>query len=140
MKSLNEYVTENFDKSTNMKPRKYHLSYDLNKEGQIKDSSEARQHVLSTLCSLGVSAVQSPCESTIIFEYKDENFDFEKLNGHLKDNFYFSICLVSFDTIKKEDSELIMSKEDSNSVSEIFTSLKNTKRHEKAKNYAEGNK
>lgn len=112
MKSQKEAIKESLAKivNENNKIRKYHLSYDLIKEIEI-DANDARKYVLTVLKLLHVSKIQSPCESTIVFEYKNEHFNLEQLSYNLKNYFYHSICLVSLNENGIYDEKIFESKE-----------------------------
>ncbi len=87
--------------------RNYHLSYDIidsSKKITIynKEISDSRQYILGILIGMGAEKVKTPCESTIVFTYKDYNFDFKSLYKCLYNFFYFTVCLVETKDINKQ--------------------------------------
>lgn len=81
--------------------RKYHLSYDAIGLNDKYTSNDARIEILKVLKKMGVTSVQSPCNSTIIFDYKDSSFDFDTFEMKLDGKFFYSICLVAENKDKK---------------------------------------
>lgn len=107
--------------------RKYHLSYDVISDNDDFDNDFVQKHltvretILTILKKMEVQSVSSPCESTILFTYRNSGFNLSTFEKYAKKYIYFSLCLVA----QYESSPIEKINKSSNIDDEILQDLWN---------------
>ncbi|MCS7474203.1 hypothetical protein [Myroides odoratimimus] len=117
MKSLTKYMQENMENTM----RKYHLSYDNNTKIVLdRETFDPREYIIICLHELDVISIESPCESTIIFTYQDDNFDIVKLVEMVSQYFYIYVSLIALDEHDLEVEGYIFNDDLDNNIQDLW--------------------
>lgn len=109
--------------------RTYNLSYDaVNNEKKFvnpnnnEEKDDARTYILRKLKKFKAKSIESPCASTIIFIFEDENFDLISFKNELEKDFYIFISLID-DRYKNRNEAFNYNNDLDKSAQSIWKSL-----------------
>lgn len=113
--------------------RTFILSYDVIDQKEWIDGitttynnqtySDPRKYILTLIKHLKGFDIESPCESTVIFKYKDASFNISILEQHITEYFYFYISLIALDFEHNKIKAFNFNKELNSNIKDIFMNI-----------------